>query len=81
MNAIIPGNMCHLFVWEVSFDSSSKTDGSSNFYPPGLHKHGQGVTDLIEVTANALSGGTAALMLLTVQRNNLELSIKQAIKW
>ena len=48
-----------------------------------MHRHGQleGIADLIEVTTNVLSGGTVALMLLAVQRNNLELSIKQAIKW
>ena len=33
------------------------------------------------MTANVLSGGVVALMLMAVQRNNLELSIKQAIKW
>ena len=43
--------------------------------------HDQRCTDLIEVTANALSGGVVALMLLAVQRDNLELSITQAVKW
>lgn len=66
----------------MRFDPSPKI-GGSNFYPPGMHRHGQleGIADLIEVTTNVLSGGTVALMLLAVQRNNLELSIKQAIKW
>jgi hypothetical protein len=45
-----------------------------------MHKPDQQCTDLIEMTANALSGGVVALMLMTVQRNNLELSIKLAIK-
>ena len=46
-----------------------------------MHKHDQQCTDLIEVTANALSAGIVALMLMAVQSDNLELSIKQAIKW
>jgi len=46
-----------------------------------MHQDGQRATDLIEMTANILSGGAVALMLMAVQRNNLELSIKQAIKW
>jgi len=50
-----------------------------NFCPVGMHKHDQRCTDLIEVTANALSAGVVALMLLAVQRDNLELSVKQAI--
>jgi hypothetical protein len=32
------------------------------------------------MTADALGGGVVALMLVAVQRDNLELSIKQAIK-
>jgi len=44
-----------------------------------MHNPDQRCTDLIEVTANALSGGVVALMLIAVQRDNLELSIKQAI--
>ena len=46
-----------------------------------MHKHDQRCTDLIEVTADALSAGVVALMLSAVQSDNLELSIKQAIKW
>ena len=46
-----------------------------------MHKPDQKCTDLIEATANALSGGIVALMLLAVQRDSLELSIKQAIQW
>ena len=44
-----------------------------------MHKHDQPCTDLLEVTANALSGGEVGLMLVAV--DNLELSVKQAIKW
>ena len=46
-----------------------------------MHKQDQRCTDLIEVTANALSEDVVALMLMAVQRDNLELSIKQAIEW
>jgi hypothetical protein len=45
-----------------------------------MHKPDEKCSDLIEVTANALSGGIVALMLMAVQRDNLELSVKQAIK-
>ena len=46
-----------------------------------MHKRDQRCTDLIEVTANTLSGGAIALMLMAVQRNNLELSVREAIQW
>ena len=46
-----------------------------------MHKPDQKCTDLIEATSDALSAGVVALMLMAVQRNNLELSVKQAIKW
>jgi hypothetical protein len=46
-----------------------------------MHKHNQRCTDLIEVTANALSGGVVALMLLAVQRDNLELCVNKAAEW
>ena len=52
-----------------------------HFCSVGMHKPDQKCSDLIEVTANTLSGGIVALMLLAVQRDNLELSVKQAIKW
>ena len=51
-----------------------------DIHPIDMHKNGQGCTDLIEMTADALSGDVVALMLVAVQRDNLELSIKQAIK-
>ena len=44
-----------------------------------MQKHGQRCDGLIEMTANALSGDVVTLMLMAVQRDNLELSIKQAI--
>ena len=46
-----------------------------------MHKHNERCTELIEATANALSGGTVALMLIAVQRDNLELSVKKAVEW
>ena len=51
-----------------------------NIRPIDMHKKGQSCTDLIEVTANELSGPTIALMLVAVQRDNLEFSIMQAIQ-
>jgi hypothetical protein len=52
----------------------------TKFSPTGMHKPGQQCNGLIEMTANALSGGVVALMLLAVQKDhNLELSIKYAI--
>ena len=46
-----------------------------------MHKPDQKCSYLIEVTANALSGDVVALMLMAVQRDNLELSVNQAIEW
>jgi hypothetical protein len=54
---------------------------SSNCSPAGMHKPRQQCTNLIEKTANALSGSTVNLMLLAVQKNNLELNIKHGIEW
>ena len=45
-----------------------------------MQKHGQRCDDLIEMTANALSGGAVTLMLVAIQGDNLVLSIKQAIR-
>ena len=45
-----------------------------------MHKPDERCSNLIEVTADALSGGVVALMLMAVQRDNLELSVKQAVK-
>jgi hypothetical protein len=46
-----------------------------------MHEDGQRCTDLIEMTANVLSESLVTLMLLAVQKDNLELNIKQAVKW
>jgi len=51
----------------------------TNLDPTGMHEPDQRCKDLIELTASTLSGGAVALMLLAVQRDNLELSINQAI--
>jgi hypothetical protein len=46
-----------------------------------MHKKTQKCTDLVDMTANALSGSATALILLAVQKHNLELNIKQAVQW
>jgi hypothetical protein len=46
-----------------------------------MHKDDQRCIDLVETTSNALRDDVTALMLLAVQKDNLELSIRQAIKW
>ena len=45
-----------------------------------MQKHGQRCDGLIDITANALSGDVVILMLIAVQRDNLEPSIKLAIR-
>ena len=45
-----------------------------------MHKDDQQVADLITLTANSLSGGAVTLMLIAVQKYNLEVSINHAIK-
>ena len=54
---------------------------SINTCPAEMQKHGQQCAGLIEMTANALSVDAVSLMLVAVQKDNLELSIKQAITW
>ena len=51
----------------------------AKFYAIGMHKNGQQCMDLITLTANSLSGGVVTLMLVAVQKDNLEVSINQAI--
>ena len=51
-----------------------------NICPADMQNPGQQCADLLEVTANALSGATVALMLGAVQRDNLELCIRQAVR-
>jgi hypothetical protein len=45
-----------------------------------MHKADQRCTDLITLTANSLSGGVITIMLVAVQKDNLEVSINHAIK-
>jgi hypothetical protein len=45
-----------------------------------MDEPGEQCTDLIEKTADSLSGDAIAFMLLTVPKENLELNIKQAVK-
>jgi hypothetical protein len=52
----------------------------ANHRAAGMDKPGQKCTALIEMTADALSGNVVGLMLLAVQKDNLKLSIRQAIK-
>ena len=44
-----------------------------------MHKQGQ-CTDLIDKTANELGDDVVTVMLVAVQRDNMELSVKQAIR-
>jgi len=46
-----------------------------------MHKPGQRCTALLEKTADALSSNVVALMLLSVQKDSLELNIQLAVKW
>ncbi|KAH9160178.1 hypothetical protein EDB89DRAFT_934640 [Lactarius sanguifluus] len=45
-----------------------------------MHKQSMGCDELIETTAAALNDDSVALMLLFVQRSNLKLSVKRALK-
>ena len=68
-----------LYVWRVRIPLSMNpypTDLCSS----GMHKDGQRCTDLIKLTANSLSEDVVALMLVAVQKDNLEVSINHAIK-
>jgi hypothetical protein len=46
----------------------------------GMHKARERCMELIEKTASELSDGVVSLMLLAVQKDNLELSIKHAVQ-
>jgi hypothetical protein len=46
----------------------------------GMHRPGQQCTELIEKTANGLSESVVVLMLLAVQKHNLELSMREAVR-
>jgi hypothetical protein len=53
---------------------------STNFDVVEMHRPSQQCTGLIEMTADALSENVVAIMLLAVQKGNLELSIKMAVR-
>jgi hypothetical protein len=46
-----------------------------------MNKRGPRCAELLEKTADALSGAVHSIMLMAVQTDNLELSVDQAIKW
>jgi hypothetical protein len=46
-----------------------------------MDKPGKRCTPLLEETADALSGNVVSLMLLSVQKDNMELNIKKAVEW
>ena len=69
------------FVRLESEDFSQEIHTHFNSCSIGMHKPNQRCTDLIDATANALSGGVVTLMLIAVQRDNLELSVKKAVEW
>jgi hypothetical protein len=73
------GELRRSYVWRVRILLSTITY-CADFCPTGMHKRGR-PTDLIEMTANALSDNVVAVMLLAIQKDNLEPNIKQAIKW
>jgi hypothetical protein len=52
-----------------------------NHCPAEMNKPGQPCTDLIERTASSLSSNVARLMLLAVQKDNLELNINYTVTW
>jgi hypothetical protein len=54
---------------------------TANSYHSGMHRSDLRCTELIEITSNTLRDDVVAVMLLAVQKDNLELSIKQAVKW
>ena len=48
--------------------------------PVDMHRSDQRCTNLIELTADSLSNDVVALMLVAVQKDNLEMSINDAVK-
>ena len=51
----------------------------ADFSPAEMNKNGQQCADLIKLTANSLSSGAVTLMLVAVQKVNLEVSISYAL--
>jgi hypothetical protein len=69
----------HLYVWRVRILLPANLY-FANFFPEEMNNSDQRCTDLIALTNNSLSGGVVTLMLVAVQKDNLEVSIKHAIK-
>jgi len=69
----------------VRLESEDFVNRGSMYYAyfchTGMHKPGRRCTALLEKTADALSSNVVSLMLLSVQKDNLELNINQAVKW
>jgi hypothetical protein len=74
------GELHHLYVWRVRKGIVDQPTCITLICCAGMHKEGRQCLELIEMTANALYSGTVALILLSVQKCNLELNIKKAIE-
>ena len=46
----------------------------------GMHKESESCYALLEETASALDDNTVTVMLLAIQRENLEMSVKSAVQ-
>jgi hypothetical protein len=55
-------------------------DLRADIHCEGMHEAGKRCTELLEKTANALNDNVVTVMLLAVQRGNLELSVSLAVK-
>jgi hypothetical protein len=81
VNIIRPtlGKLHGSYVWRVRIFLYEVNSYCVNLCLAEMHVPGQKCTELIEMTARALSGDVVALMLEAVQKDNLELSINYAI--
>jgi hypothetical protein len=68
------------YVWKVKILQPPSTY-YDNWCPAEMDKPGKPCTDLISKTASSLSNSVVTLMLLAVQKDNLELNIKYAVEW
>ena len=62
----------------MRFCKTVEPSGANNICA-GMHEAGKRCTELIEKTANALNDNVVSVMLLAVQKGNLELSIYVAV--
>ena len=65
--------------WRVRFWKTLGLSDTDIILCAGMHEAGKRCTELIEKTANALNDNVVRVMLLAVQRGNLELSINVAV--